>query len=207
MDRLSKREYVLISVLVVILIWFLGWNQVVRPQKDRLKDAGERLSQLEVKREQMELYLDMETETAVTAAGEKETDFFFTGLDDVKIDRLLLQMAKDSGVDIRSMEIGEPEPVKQKLPGSDGIVYTEQAAVPLKYIQVSMELDSETFDQIAAMADQVYSLERSVVTDQLEAAAVYGRDSLENPEFQGVKCTMDVCFYYVDSPVLKEDGA
>lgn len=207
MDKLSKREYVLISVLVVVLIWFLGWNQVVRPQRDRLKEAGERLSQLEVKREQMELYLGMEPETAGAAAGDKGTDFFYTGLDDVEIDRLLLRMAAESGVDILSMEIGDPAPVELKLPGSEGIVYTEQNAAPFAYIQVRMELDSESFDQIAAMADQVYSLKKSVITDQLEAAAVYGTDLMENPEFQGVKCTMDVSFYYMESSVLKEEGA
>lgn len=204
MNRLSKREYVLISLLVVVLIWFLGWNQVVRPQMDRLKKDGERLSRLETEREQLELYRGPEQDTAAARAG---GNFFYTGLDDVEIDRLLLQMAAESGADIRRMEIGAPAPVEQKLPGSEGIVYTEQNKVPLKYIQVSMELEAETFDQIAAMADQIYSLDKSVVTDQMEAAAVYGRDSLENPEFQGVKCTMEVCFYYREGPGAKEDGA
>lgn len=207
MTRLSKREYVLISFLAVILIWFLGWNQAVRPQMERLKEAREHLSQVEVQREQMELYFNMQPEQAGAAAGENGTEFLYTGLDDVEIDRLLLQMAAESGVGIRRMEIGDPAPVEQKLPGSEGIVYTDLNEVPLKYIQVSMELDSETFDQIASMAEQIYDAEKSVVTDKLEATAVYGMEHSENPEFQGVQCTMDVCFYYIESPGLGEDGA
>lgn len=211
MTRLSKREYFLISVLVVVLIWFLGWNQAVRPQRDRLKEAGERLAQLEVRREQMALYLDRVPEPEETSAAGNGaaagTDFFYLDLDDVEIDRLLLQMASESGVDIRRMEIGDPVLIERKLPGSKDLVYTGLDEVPLRYIQVGMELESETFDQIAAMAEQVYRVEKSVVTDQLEAGAVYDRDASGNPEFQGVQCTMNVSFYYIESLELEGDSA
>lgn len=202
MERLSKREYVLISILVVVLIWFLGWNQVVRPQLDRLGEARERLSQLEVRREQMELYLNRQPQLSVDGAAESGTDFFYINLEDVEVDRLLLQMAAESGVDIRRMEIGDPAPVERKLPSSNEIVY-ELDEVPLKYIQVSMELDSETFEQAAAMAEQIYSADKSVVTDKLEATAVYGRDASDNPKFQGVQCSMDVCFYFVEGAEVR----
>lgn len=203
MTRLSKREYFLISFLAVILIWFLGWNQLVRPQMDRLRETRERLALLEVEREQVELHLGRKPESVPGKGG---SDYFYTDLDDVAVDRLLQQMAADSGVAILRMEIGDPAVAERKLPGSDKLVYTGMETVPLRYIQVGMELEAGTFEQIAAMAEQIYAVERSVVTDRLEAQAVYGRDSAENPEFQGIRCTMGFSFYYVDGPGLKENG-
>lgn len=211
MNRLSKREYFLISLLVVLLIWFLGWNQIVKPQMDSLREAGERLEQLNVQREQVERYLqgkagrtDLFSGEDGTAAG---TDFFYTDLDDVAVDCLLVQMAAESGVDIRKMNIGEPALVERKLPGSDTFVYTGMEEVPLRCIQVSLELEAETFDRIAAMAEEIYRVDQSVVTDQLEAAVMYGREASENPASQGVQCTMNVSFYYVDSLEMKGNGA
>ncbi len=206
MARLSKREYFLISLLVVILIWFLGWNQLLKPQMDSLKEAGERLAQLDVQREQVEQYIGRKPEETSGGAG-TDTGFFYIELEDVEIDRLLQQMAAEADVDIRSMEIGKPAVVERKLPGSDQLAYTGISKVPLRYIQVSMELEAGTFDQVAAMAEQIYSLDKSVVTDHLEAEAVYGRDSTGNPAFRGVQCTMGVSFYYTDRFGTEGDGA
>ena len=197
MTRFSKREYFLISLLTVLLIWFVGWNQVVKPQTDHLKEARERLAQLQVEREQVDRYLNRMPEP-VSGDGEPGDGFFYSGLDDVAVDRLLLQMAEDSGVVIRRMEIGDPALAEQKLPADGELLFAGIPELPLRYIQVSMELEADTFEQIAAMAEQIYCTDKSVITDQLEAEAAYGRDSSGNPEFQGIRCTMDVSFYYTE---------
>lgn len=138
--RLSKRECVLLTVLVVLLIWYVGAGRILEPAAERRREAEGRLEQVEYQRACVETYLSKgEVDAGKASAGdvlaedvlaEDSGEFFFAEMDDVTADRLLQDMAAKAGVRIRKMEIGaaEPFPEENGLTEKNGL--TEENGLP-----------------------------------------------------------------------------
>lgn len=125
--RLSKRECVLLTVLAVMLIWYVGAARILEPAAGRRREAERQLEEMEYRRTCVEKYLSKarvgngRASAADTAADKPEAPVW-TELDDVAVDRLLQDLAARAGVRIRKMEIGAAEPFSEE----DGMFGAEE---------------------------------------------------------------------------------
>ena len=125
--RLSKRECVLLTVLAVMLIWYVGAGKILEPAAGRRREAERQLEEMEYRRTCVEKYLSKARvgngrASAADTAADKPEALVWTELDDVAVDRLLQDLAARAGVRIRKMEIGAAEPFSEE----DGMFGAEE---------------------------------------------------------------------------------
>ena len=224
--RLSKRECVLLTVLAVLLIWYVGAGRILEPAAERRREAEGRLEQVEYQRACVETYLSKgEVDAGKASAGdvlaedvlaEDSGEFFFAEMDDVTADRLLQDMAAKAGVRIRKMEIGaaEPFPEENGLPEAEGIRSDEaQSAggepspgdLMVRRMPVYLELSAQTPGMIAGFAEQIDSSPASMSVDYMEIKEPRP-GATKSEAGSEVRCSMDVSFYWIERQRAGEDS-
>ena len=218
--RLSKRECVLLTVLAVMLIWYVGAGKILEPAVGRRREAERQLEEIEYRRTCVEKYLSKarvgngRASAADTAADKPEAPVW-TELDDVAVDRLLQDLAARAGVRIRKMEIGAAEPFSEEdgMFGADTVRAEESPSggidpspedLVLQRIPVYLELSAQTPGMIARLAEQIDSSPDSMAVDYMEIKEPQPRATASEAGSE-VRCSMDVSFYWIKRQQAGED--
>lgn len=231
--RLSKRECVLLTVLAVMLIWYVGAGKILEPAVGRRREAERQLEEIEYRRTCVEKYLSKarvgngRASAADTAADKPEAPVW-TELDDVAVDRLLQDLAARAGVRIRKMEIGAAEPFSEEdgMFGADTVRAEENGPLRadtvraeespsggidpspedlvLQRIPVYLELSAQTPGMIARLAEQIDSSPDSMAVDYMEIKEPQPRATASEAGSE-VRCSMDVSFYWIKRQQAGED--
>lgn len=119
--KLTRREKLLIGILVVLIAGFAGWKFLLNPALQEKMDLESSIEDLSLRKAQVEEIAseaDTIKQNLKDAYSEMNTEsFFYHGLTSAQADRLLSAFAKAHSVTISEMTISEPEVV-----GLDGFI-------------------------------------------------------------------------------------
>ncbi len=231
--RLSKRECVLLTVLAVMLIWYVGAGKILEPAAGRRREAERQLEEVEYRRTCVEKYLSKAgvgngRASAADTTADKPEEFVWTELDDVAVDRLLQDLAARAGVRIRKMEIGAAEPFSEEdgMFGADTVRAEENGPLRadtiraeespsggidpspedlvLQRIPVYLELSAQTPGMIVRLAEQIDSSPDSMAVDYMEIKEPQPRATASEAGSE-VRCSMDLSFYWIKRQQAGED--
>lgn len=212
--RLSKRECVLLTVLAVMLIWYVGAGRILEPAAERRREAKGQLEQMEYRRTCVEKYLSkvgagLGRDLAGEIPADDTGEFFLAELDDVAADRLLQDMAARAGVRIRKMEIGEVETFSEENEALEANQREDGEPSPagdlvVKRLPVYLELNARTPGVIAGLAEQIDSSPDSMAVDYMEIKEFWPR-ATGGEAGSEVRCSMDVSFYWIERQQAGEE--
>ncbi len=190
--RLSKRESVLVTILAVLLIWFLGNGRILEPAVKRRLSARQECERLELERTSVERFAASGVKVEPPLEEEQEAEFFYEAMDDVAFDRMFQRMAKESGLTIRRMEIGQPVSVSEDF---DHLGNTPGGEV--MRTQIHLELAGADVRKAMRMADFIDSEPASMAVSYMEILRENRRTASEPEAAAQVVCRMDVDIYWI----------
>ncbi|MBS6952515.1 MAG: hypothetical protein KH230_04710 [Enterocloster asparagiformis] len=190
--RLSKRESVLVTILAVLLIWFLGNSRILEPAVKRRMSARQECERLELERTSVERFAASGVKVEPSAEEKQEAEFFYEAMDDVAFDRMFQRMAKESGLTIRRMEIGQPVSVSEDF---DHLGNASGGEV--MRTQIHLELAGTDVRKAMRMADFIDSEPASMAVSYMEILRENRRLASESEAAVQVVCRMDVDIYWI----------
>ena len=190
--RLSKRESVLVTILAVLLIWFLGNSRILEPAVKRRMSARQECERLELERASVERFAASGVKVEPSAEEKQEAEFFYESMDDVAFDRMFQRMAKESGLTIRRMEIGQPVSVSEDF---DHLGNASGGEV--MRTQIYLELAGTDVRKAMRMADFIDSEPASMAVSYMEILRENRRLASESEAAVQVVCRMDVDIYWI----------
>lgn len=190
--RLSKRESVLVTILAVLLIWFLGNSRILEPAVKRRMSARQECERLELERASVERFAASGVKVEPSAEEKQGAEFFYEAMDDVAFDRMFQRMAKESGLTIRRMEIGQPVSVSEDFDHLGNALGGE-----VMRTQIHLELAGTDVRKAMRMADFIDSEPASMAVSYMEILRENRRQASESEAAVQVVCRMDVDIYWI----------
>lgn len=203
--RLTKRERIMITMLIFVSLWGSFFYFLMIPQYLRSIDYTMQIDSIQAEIDEMDIYLTIADSLGemVIRQDESSDAFLYKNLDDVYADRLLQQIAEDTGVELISLELESVRPVERimpEVPAEDVELFTretgpdvsEDLGMVLKVQTVRLNIRGNA-DSIMTMADRIYHTDKSLVVTALDV--IPGATPGNAGEMEG---TLTIVYYYIE---------
>lgn len=144
---MTMREKILLGTAAAVYTVFLCWNVILAPSLKEQKEARQKLWELEAKNRQMQ---QVEERERAKVSLHRE-------LDPEEADRLIQEMAADTGMDVVRVNVGEA----QEMEG--------EGERKLQMLPVEAELKGPDLESAARMAEGFQELEEAVLIERIKA--------------------------------------
>lgn len=208
--KLSKREKIMVTLLLFVLLWAVAFRFLLVPMYTGLENKDYEILELEDRKQEMDLYLKRFGGLEDTLKEEQDKAekhaYFLRDIDDIYVDRDIQTMAEKHQVELKGMDISLPELLgaEDKNTDGEGTQDTEnqenigKGADPAIYIIRCTVTVMGDKNNIMTMADEIYQRNQSVVVTGLDVKMEYSNDGNGNPAATGLRGTMSLEYYYLD---------
>lgn len=193
--KLTKREHLLLRLLLLVLIWGLAFRFIFAPSYGSLIYTRQVLEEVKQEKAEKDLYLecypDLEAQWREGESREGQESFFYQDIEDVFIDRKLQAIAEKAGIQIRRMSIEEPGLMERPEEEAEHL-----KELPLMERKVTMEVEGQDERGMMEFADGVYQEGRSLVISYMDIKRESGTATVSQAGQAGMKGIVEVRFYY-----------
>lgn len=206
--KLSKREKVMVTLLLLVLLWAVIIRFVLVPMYTALENKHYEILELEERKQEMDLYLERfgGLEDVLTEEREKAENhtYFLKDINDIYVDRDIHAVAAKNQLGLLGVVINPPELVgdDEKKDGDKAQDQETEAAKEDDSVKVYVIRCTATVvgdkGNIMSMAEDFYQRDQSVVVTGMHAEMEYSNDGNGNAIALGLRGTMDVEYYYLE---------